>query len=68
MLDSNNTNDGTHELQINYRFRNERAAISKVNSSLWDRNVKSKVKTRIRDSVVKITIIRVYAGDIWHLK
>ena len=36
------TKDGNHEPQINDRINRGRAAVTKLNSILWDRNVTSK--------------------------
>ena len=36
------TKDGNHEPEINDRINKGRAAISKLNSILWDRDVTSK--------------------------
>jgi hypothetical protein len=33
------TKDGNHKLEINDRINRERAAITKLNSILWDRDV-----------------------------
>jgi hypothetical protein len=41
------TKDGYHEPEINDRINNGRAAISKLNSILWDGDVTSKTKTHI---------------------
>ena len=41
------TKDGNHEAEINDRINKGRAAISKLNSILWDRNVTSKTKTHV---------------------
>jgi hypothetical protein len=41
------TEDGNHEPEINYRINKVRAAISKLNSILWDRDLTSKTKTHV---------------------
>ena len=41
------TKDGNHEPEINGRINRGRAAISKLNSILWDRDVTSKKKRLI---------------------
>jgi len=41
------TKDGNHEPEINDRVNKGRAAISKLNSILWARDVTSKKKTHI---------------------
>jgi len=43
-----------------------RAAISKLNSILWDRDMTSKTKTHIYHAIVKSTIT--YAAETWCLK
>jgi hypothetical protein len=53
--------DVNHEPEINYRIRRERAAVSKLNSILWDSDVTSKTKTHIYHAIVKSTII--YAAE-----
>ena len=60
------TKDGNHEPEINDRFNKGRAAISKLNSILWDRDVTSKTKTYIYHAIVKSTIT--YAAETWCLK
>ena len=47
-------------------FCKGRAAISKLNSILWDRDVTSKTKTHIYHAVVKSTIT--YAAETWCLE
>jgi hypothetical protein len=61
------TKDGNHEPEI-YRINKGRAAISKLNSILWDRDVTSKTKTEthIYHAIVKSTIT--YAAETWCLK
>jgi len=41
------TKDGNHEPEIDDRINKGRAAISKLNSILWDRDVTSETKTHI---------------------
>jgi hypothetical protein len=41
------TKGGNHEPEINDRINKGRAAISKLNSILWDRDVTSETKTHI---------------------
>ena len=60
------TTDGNHEPQINDRINRGRAAITKLNSILWDRDVTLKTKTRIYHAIVKSTIT--YAAETWCLK
>ena len=60
------TKDGNHEPEINDRINRGRAAISKLNSILWDRDVTSKTKTHIYHAIVKSTIT--YAAETWCLK
>jgi hypothetical protein len=60
------TKDGNHEQEINDKINKGRAAISKLNSILWDRDVTSKTKTHIYQAVVKSTIT--YAAETWCLK
>jgi hypothetical protein len=60
------TKDGNHEPEINDRINSGRAAISKLNSILWDRDVASKTKTHIYHAIVKSTIT--YSGEAWCLK
>ena len=55
-----------NEPEINDRINKGRAAISKLNSILWDRDVTSKTKTHIYHAVVKSTIT--YAAETWCLK
>jgi len=50
------TKDGNHEPQINERINRGRAAITKLNSILWDRDVTLKTKTNIYHAIVKSTI------------
>jgi len=60
------TKDGNHESEINDRINRGQAAIMKLNSILWDRDVTPKTKTRIYHAVVKSTIT--YAAETWCLK
>ena len=60
------TKDGNHEPEINDRINRGRAAISKLNSILWDGEVTSKTKTHIYHAIVKSTIT--YAAETWCLK
>ena len=60
------TKDGNHEPEINDRINRGRAAISKLNSILWDRDVTSKIKTHIYHAVVKSIIT--YAAETGCLK
>jgi hypothetical protein len=50
------TKDGNHEPEINDRINKGRAAITKLNSILWNRVVTSKTKTRIYRAMVRSTI------------
>ena len=62
------TKDGNHEPEINDRINTcrGRAAISKLNSFLWDGDVTSRTKTHIYHATVKSTIT--YAAQTWCLK
>ena len=60
------TKDGNYEPEINDRTNTGRAAILKLNSILWDRDVTSKTKTHIYHAIVKSTIT--YAAETWCLK
>ena len=51
------TKDGNHEPEINDRINRGRAAITKLNSILWDRDVTPKTNTHIYHAIVKSTII-----------
>ena len=55
------TKDRNHEPKINDRINKGRAAISKLNSILLDRDVTSKTKTHIYHEIVKSTIT--YAAE-----
>jgi len=50
------TKDGNHEPEINDTINREWAAITKLNSILWDRDVTPKTKTHIYHAIVKSTI------------
>src|SRR5215469_7562174 len=60
------TKDGSHEPEINNRINRGRAAITKLNGILWDRDVTPKTKTHIYHAIVKSTIT--YAAETWCLK
>ena len=60
------TKDGNHEPEINDRISKGRAAISKLNSTFWDRDVTPKTKTHIYHAIVKRTIT--YVAETWCLK
>ena len=60
------TKDGNHEPEINHRINRGRAAITKQNSILWDRDVTPKTKIHIYHAIVKSTIT--YAAETWCLK
>ena len=60
------TKDGNHEPEINDRINTGLAAISKLNSTLWDRDVTSKTKIHIYHATIKSTIT--YAAETWCLK
>jgi hypothetical protein len=53
--------DGNHEPDINDRINKGRAAVSKLNSILWDRDATPKTKTYIYHAVVKSAIT--YAAE-----
>jgi len=55
------TKDGNYEPEINEKINRERAAITKLNSILWDRDVTPKTKTHIYNAIVKCTIT--YASE-----
>jgi hypothetical protein len=57
------TKDGNHEPEINDRINKGRAAISKLNSILWDRDVTSKTKAHVYHTTVESTIK--YAAETW---
>jgi uncharacterized protein (UPF0147 family) len=52
-------------LTLTYRAR---AAITKLNSISWDRDVTPKTKTHIYHAIVKSTTARTYAAETWRLK
>jgi hypothetical protein len=58
--------DGNHEPEMNDRINRGGAAITQLNSSLWDRDVTPKTKTHIYHAIVKSTIT--YAAETWCLK
>ena len=60
------TKGGNHEPEINGRINRGRAAITKLNSILWDRDVTPKTKTHIFHGIVKSTIT--YVAETWCLK
>jgi len=51
------TKDGNDEPQINDRINKGRAAIMKLNSILWDRDVTLKTKAHIYNAIVKLNYI-----------
>ena len=60
------TKDGNYEPEINDRTNRGRAAIAKLNSILWDRDVTTETKTHIYHATVKSTIT--YTAETWCLK
>jgi hypothetical protein len=60
------TKDGNHGPEINDRINRGRAAITKLNSILWGRDVNPKTKTHIYHAIVKSTIT--YATETGCLK
>jgi hypothetical protein len=60
------TKDGYHEPEINDRINRGQAAIKKLNSNLWNRDVTPKTKTHIYHSIVKSTLT--YVAETWCLK
>jgi hypothetical protein len=48
--------DGNHEPEIDDRISKGRAAISKLNSILWDSDVTPKTKTHIYHAIVKVQL------------
>jgi hypothetical protein len=60
------TKDGNHEPEINDRNNKGRAAITKLNDILWDRDVTPPKKTPIYHAIVKNTIT--YATETWGVK
>jgi hypothetical protein len=57
------TKDGNYGPEVNDRINSGRAAITKLNSVLWDRDVTPKTKTHIYHAIVKSTIT--YAAETW---
>jgi hypothetical protein len=55
------TKDGNHEPEINDRINSGRAAISKLNSILWDCDVTSITETHIYHAIVRSTVT--YAAE-----
>ena len=53
-------------IYINDRINRGRAAMTKLNSILWDRDVTPKTKTHIYHAIVKSTIT--YVAETWCLK
>jgi hypothetical protein len=60
------TEDGNHEPEINDRINIGRAAVTKLNSILWGRDVTPKTKSHIYHAIVKSTIT--YAAETGCLK
>src|SRR5215469_18479685 len=60
------TKDGNCEPEINDRINRGRAAITKLNGILWDRDVTPKTETHIYHAIVKSTIT--HAAETWCLK
>jgi hypothetical protein len=50
------TKDGNNEPEINDRINRGRAALLKLNSILWDRDVTSKTKTHIYHAMEKVQL------------
>jgi hypothetical protein len=57
------TKDGNCEPEINDGINKGRAAITRLNGILWDRDVTPKTKTHIYHAIVKSTIT--YAAETW---
>jgi hypothetical protein len=57
---------GNYEPEISNRINRGRAAITKLNSILWDRDGTPKTKTYIYHAILKSTIT--YAAETWCLK
>ena len=57
------TKVGNYEPEINDRINRGRAAITKLNNILWDRDVTPRTKTYIYHAIVKSTIT--YAAETW---
>jgi len=55
------TKDGNREPQINERINRGRAAVTKLNSILWGRDMTLKTKTHIYHAIVKSKIT--YAAE-----
>jgi hypothetical protein len=60
------TKDGNYEPETNDRINKGRAAITKLNSILWDSDVTTKTMTHIYQAIVKSTIT--YAAETRCLK
>jgi hypothetical protein len=60
------TKDGNQEPEINERINRGRAAITQLNSTLWDRHVTPKTKNYIYHAIVKSAVT--YAAETWCLK
>jgi len=60
------TKDGNYEPEICDRISRGRAAITKLNSILWDRDVTPETKTYIYHAIVKSTCT--YTAETWCLK
>jgi hypothetical protein len=60
------TKDRNHEPEINDRINKGRAAIPKLNSILWGRDVTAKTKTHIYHAIVRSTFT--YAAETGCLK
>ena len=60
------TKDGNYEPEISDRISRGRAAITKLNSILWDRDVTPETKTYIYHAIVKSTFT--YTAETWCLK
>jgi hypothetical protein len=58
--------DGHHQPEFTDRINRGRAAITKLNSILWDCDVTPKTKTHICHAIVKSIIT--YAAETWCLK
>ena len=57
--------DGSHDAEINERINKDRIAISKLNGVPWDRNISSRTKTKIFNTIVRSTIM--YGAETWTL-
>ena len=60
------TKNGNHEPETNDIINRGPAAVTKLNSILWGRDVAPKTKTHIYHAIVKSAII--YAAETWCLK